>query len=141
MPWLDALNLEVIQISTDGNCLFRAMSHQLYGNQEFHHIIRRRCCDYIELERHFFEPYVNDEHFEDYLVRIRSDRIWGGNIELIAFSEIYRKTIEVYKDGDEPEAHNVFGEGYSQAINETPIRFHFRLCVYRIFFGFNQIKI
>ena len=56
---------------------------------------------------------------------MRSDRTWGGNIELIAFSEIYRKTIEVYKDGEEPEAHNVFGEEYSKAINETPIPFSF----------------
>ena len=58
---------------------------------------------------------------------MREDKTWGGNIELIACSEIYQKTVEVYnKDGEVPEAHNIFGQGYSEAIDETPIRLGFR---------------
>ena len=55
---------------------------------------------------------------------MRKDRTWGGNIELIAFAELYRKTIHIYQSGPQPD--HVFGEGYSIAQGEEPIRLHYR---------------
>lgn len=31
----------------DGACLFRAVSDQVYGDQEMHSIVRKHCMDYI----------------------------------------------------------------------------------------------
>lgn len=31
----------------DGACLFRAISDQLYGDQEMHDIVRKQCMDYV----------------------------------------------------------------------------------------------
>ena len=135
MAWLQHLNLKLFLIEEDGNCLFRAMSHQLYGSQDCHAIIRKRCCDYIELETDYFNEYVANVAgtltLSNYVNNMRRNRTWGGNLELIAFSELYRKTIEVYRSSPQPD--HVFGLGYSSAQNEEPIRMHYRNGFYSIF--------
>ena len=42
----------------DGNCLFRSISDQLYGNENHHEEIRKICMDYISYEKGFFQDYV-----------------------------------------------------------------------------------
>ena len=32
----------------DGNCLFRSLAHQLFGQQDAHALVRELCCDFIE---------------------------------------------------------------------------------------------
>ena len=128
MSWLQDSNLVIFEIQDDGNCLFRAMSHQLYGTQNLHDIIRKKCCDYIELERNYFQLFIANVRgnltVTRYVNKMRKDRTWGGNIELIAFAELYRKTIHIYQSG--PQPNHVFGEGYSIAQGEDPIRLHYR---------------
>ena len=58
MTWVHDSNFKLFLIEEDGNCLFRAMSHQLYGSQDHHEMIRQRCCDYIELDRQYFEGFM-----------------------------------------------------------------------------------
>ena len=60
VTWLQDLNLNLIGIEGDGNCLFRALAHQLYGNQESHETIRKKICDYIMVERDYFGPYTTN---------------------------------------------------------------------------------
>lgn len=31
----------------DGACLFRAVSDQLFGDQDMHDIVRKQCMDYV----------------------------------------------------------------------------------------------
>ena len=38
----------------DGNCLFRAISDQVYGSEIHHTIIRQKCMDYIVVLKRFF---------------------------------------------------------------------------------------
>ena len=128
IPWLKHTQFKLFEIGEDGNCLFRAISHQLYGTQEYHMIIRKRCCDYLQLERNYFEAFVGNKEgnftLSDYIRLMRKDREWGGNMELIALTELYRKTIEVYHSGPQPD--HVFGINYSEDEKEEPIRLHYR---------------
>ena len=110
------------------------MSHQLYGTQECHVIIRKRCCDYIELERDYFIHFLAEDgpqrlgegplRFTNYIAKLRRNRTWGGNLELLAFAELYRRTIEVYRTNTQPD--HIFGRNYSNSRNEEPLRLHFQ---------------
>ena len=128
MLWMKDLNLKIVQIEEDGNCLFRALSHQLYGSQDFYDVIRTKCCEYIEHEKQFFGGFIGDLNgtvtFMDYLRNMTKDGTWGGNLELMALAEIYQKTIEIYRSNLQPDF--VFGGEYSNAQNEEPIRLHYR---------------
>lgn len=35
------------QMKDDGACLFRAVSDQLFGDQDMHDIVRKQCMDYV----------------------------------------------------------------------------------------------
>ena len=39
--------LEVKKMLEDGNCLFRAVADQVYGDSELHDLVRQMCIDYM----------------------------------------------------------------------------------------------
>ena len=39
--------LELVEINGDGNCLFRAIALQVYGDVESHLDVRKRCMDFM----------------------------------------------------------------------------------------------
>lgn len=56
--YLNALhghNLRIKQCRGDGNCLFRSISHQVYGTEQQHGLVRSRICDYMEADSHHFQ--------------------------------------------------------------------------------------
>ena len=94
-------NLVLREVLGDGNCMFRAVSDQVYGTDEHHQIIREKCMDYLVIFRKYFEPYI-DEDFDDYIKEKRKNKTWGDDVELEALSEIYNRPIEIYKDSNKP---------------------------------------
>ena len=87
-----------MDMCSDGNCLFRSLSDQLYydygGN---HDEVRREICDYLENHEDEFSIFlVLDEEDEDaadfdsYVQSMREDGEWGGNLELVAAARLYR---------------------------------------------------
>ena len=94
-------NLVLREVLGDGNCMFRAVSDQVYGTDEHHQIIREKCMDYLVIFRKYFEPYI-DEDFDDYIKEKRKNKTWGDDVELEALSEIYNRPIEIYKESNKP---------------------------------------
>lgn len=41
--------LLVVPVEGDGNCLFRSVSHQIYGDDSHHGLVRARCMEYMEV--------------------------------------------------------------------------------------------
>jgi len=85
----------------DGNCLFRSVSHQVYGSPDLHLLVREKCMEYIASERPFFENYVSGD-FDQYLKEMKQNGAWGDHVEIQAMSEIYDRPIEVYAYSNVP---------------------------------------
>ena len=51
--------LRVIDMDEDGNCLFRAIARQLYGDSKYHRIVRIKCMDYINLKAEVFKEKID----------------------------------------------------------------------------------
>ncbi|KIY44909.1 cysteine proteinase [Fistulina hepatica ATCC 64428] len=80
----------------DGNCLFRALSDQVYGSPSMHAKVRQDVCDWIE--RHFsrYAPFTEDERgLTVHLGCMRQNGTYGGHMELSAFSHMMRRNIKV----------------------------------------------
>lgn len=58
---LRALGLYAASTLGDGNCLFRALSDQLYGTDSYHAKLRQQVCDWIANHKPRYEPFVEDE--------------------------------------------------------------------------------
>lgn len=75
------VNLDVYQIGGDGNCLFRAIAHQAYGDEELHDLVRSKCMTYIKAERKYFKNYVADS-FDLYIEQKSKNGVWGDDLEI-----------------------------------------------------------
>ncbi|WOL02306.1 hypothetical protein Cni_G11025 [Canna indica] len=105
---------EVKKMLEDGNCLFRAVADQVYGDAEAYDMARQMCVDYMERERDHFSQFVT-EGFTSYCKRKRRDKVYGNNIEIQAFAEMYNRPIHIYSYSTEPI--NIFQGTY---VTDTP---------------------
>uniref|UniRef100_M1A5E1 ubiquitinyl hydrolase 1 n=1 Tax=Solanum tuberosum TaxID=4113 RepID=M1A5E1_SOLTU len=69
-----AKGLEVKKMREDGNCLFRAVADQVYGDSEAYDLVRQMCIDYMERERDHFSQFIT-EGFTSYCKRKRRDKV------------------------------------------------------------------
>jgi len=117
----------IVDTEEDGNCLFRAVADQVYGDQSVHEIIREKCCDYLESESEYFKQYVDTESiaYDRYLKFMRRSSTWGGNVEIQAISEIYDRPVEIYAYDVTPR--NTFSNLNRNRTSKPPIRlsYHF----------------
>ncbi|GMH11131.1 hypothetical protein Nepgr_012972 [Nepenthes gracilis] len=112
-----AKGFEVKRMVEDGNCLFRAVADQVYGDSEAYEVTRQMCIDYMERERDHFSQFIT-EGFTSYCKRKRRDKVYGNNVEIQAMSEMYNRPIHIYSYTTEPI--NIFHGSYNT--DSPPIR-------------------
>ncbi|TYZ57462.1 hypothetical protein PybrP1_010850 [[Pythium] brassicae (nom. inval.)] len=96
---LATVGCKLFEVEADGNCLFRSIGDQLFGDQHQHPEIRKRIVDFIELKRDDFEPFMEDEEkFEHYCKRMREDGTWGGNQELYAAARLFQVYVVIHQE-------------------------------------------
>ncbi|CAJ1966676.1 unnamed protein product [Cylindrotheca closterium] len=104
---LESEGLSIVDMSSDGNCLFRALSDQLYNDRGHHHDeIRNDICDFMADNEDEFKMFLVFEgdgkntqdatDFDSYIADTRRDGVWGGNLELVAAARMYGRNITVY---------------------------------------------
>ncbi|CAI8027436.1 OTU domain-containing protein 4 [Geodia barretti] len=93
--FLGSKNLCRKAIAKDGSCLFRAVAEQVLLSQSYHHHVRLQCADYISRHRDDFKEFLTVK-LDEYLRRLRIGQLWGGEVELVVFSKMYRRSIVVY---------------------------------------------
>ena len=92
-------------MDSDGNCLFRAVAFQVYGEEEMYHFLREKCMDYVLACKDYFKDFIDvdiDGTIEIYCDRKRQDKVWGDDLEIEALSEIYGRPIEIYAYSSQP---------------------------------------
>lgn len=117
-------SLDIVPMDGDGNCLFRAISLQVYGDSTMHMDVRRDCLDYIERDAEHFRDFViydGHEEFTEYVARKRKNGVHGNHAEIQAMSELYNRTIEVYVPDHGIEPINIFHSEY-KGVGDAPIR-------------------
>ena len=90
--------MKIHEVDGDGNCLFRAVSFQAYGSENKHKIVRKKCLQYIGLEKEYFANFIPGglDYIDEYIAKKSKDGSWGDDIEIQAMSEIYDRSVEIY---------------------------------------------
>ncbi|XP_065865758.1 OVARIAN TUMOR DOMAIN-containing deubiquitinating enzyme 6 [Euphorbia lathyris] len=112
---------EVKRMLEDGNCLFRAVADQVYGDSELYDLTRQMCIDYMEQERDHFSQFIT-EGFTSYCKRKRRDKVYGNNVEIQALSEMYNRPIHIYSYSTEPI--NIFHGSYNTDVPPVRLSYH-----------------
>ncbi|CAD7938160.1 unnamed protein product [Amoebophrya sp. A25] len=88
-------------VQGDGNCQFRAIADQLYGNEKHHGAIRNKVLERLQTDADFYRDYVGtsssstskdvspDESFNLYLVKMAEDGSWGDHVTLQAAADAF----------------------------------------------------
>ncbi|CAO1427679.1 unnamed protein product [Diamesa tonsa] len=92
---LNEQGLVIKEMEEDGACLFRAISFQLYGDQDQHELIRQQTMDYIFQNREYFAQFITED-ITKYCTRKRQNHLHGNHIEIQAMSEMYNRPVELY---------------------------------------------
>ena len=81
---MEGIGLKIVDCGGDGNCLFRSIAHQAYGDEEQHRIVRIRCMMYILTEKEYFSSFIEGgaEKVEEYVQDKQKLGKWGDNIEI-----------------------------------------------------------
>ncbi|KAG8081906.1 hypothetical protein GUJ93_ZPchr0014g46924 [Zizania palustris] len=112
---------EIKKMAEDGNCLFRAVADQVYGDPEAYDMARQMCVDYMERERDHFSQFMT-EGFISYCRRKRRDKVYGNNMEIQAFAEMYNRPIHIYSYSTEPI--NIFQGSYDTDVPPIRLSYH-----------------
>ena len=112
--------LEIVEQAGDGNCLFRAISLQVYGDPNMHAEVRARCMDFMAVNEEHFGEFVTGETFKEYIARKRLDGVHGNNPEIQAISELYNRPVQVFTPDRGGSPINIFHKEYGTA--DIPIR-------------------
>ena len=126
---------DIVSCHGDGNCLFRSISHQVYGTENHHLLIRRKCVEYMSHNSEHFAPSCealrgSRGNFTAYLRTMAQDardvgeNAWGDYPEIGACAEIYGRRIEIWtydsvNDGAHVQDHCKFGIGFDEDNNNT----------------------
>jgi hypothetical protein len=113
--------LEVYAVAGDGNCLFRSVADQVYGDAEMHDIVRKNCLDFMERDRDYYSQFVTEE-FDEYIRRKRILGTFGNHLEIQAMIELYNRPFEIYAEDDQPL--NIFQENYATDNPSIKLSYH-----------------
>ena len=129
--------MRVQDCKMDGNCLFRAVSHQMYGTQELHASIRQDVCAYMRSQSSRFKWLADPPtiaSFQGYVTErerpvVAGIGVWGDHAEIIVLEELFDRPIEIYdprEGATRPRKTHVSGELPETFRCVTPIRLHYQ---------------
>ncbi|GAA5911969.1 OTU domain-containing protein [Sporobolomyces salmoneus] len=100
---LRSSGLYAANILGDGNCLFRALSDQLYGTPSQHLQLRKEICGFLKEEKERFRVFIDEDEYkggwDGYVNEMNQPGTYGTNIELSAFVQLYQRSIKIFQPG------------------------------------------
>lgn len=74
---------------SDGACQFRALAHQLLGNEHHHAVVRQVAVAHMRRHAEFFSLYFEGRGFENYTSKMAKPTTWGDELTLRAVTEAF----------------------------------------------------
>ncbi|KAI4375744.1 hypothetical protein MLD38_013574 [Melastoma candidum] len=89
---LNVYGLCEVKVSGDGNCLFRALSDQMYRSPEYHKHVRKDIVKQLKSHRSLYEGYV-PMRFKTYYKKMAKLGEWGDHVTLQAAADKFAAKI------------------------------------------------
>ena len=104
-PFLQEQGRVPDKVFGDGNCLYRALSAQLCGTQDYQLQLSKAIVDFEMKEKtvfHGLHEAINASHFDDHLKKMRNSGVWGTNVEIIAAATLFSVDVYIATDNYKP---------------------------------------
>ncbi|ORY45679.1 cysteine proteinase [Rhizoclosmatium globosum] len=108
---LSSFNLELFDVSGDGNCLFRAIAHQMDNTQNNHLKYRTQTVAHMRENKELYAPFLDeDETIDQRLKRMEKQGVYGDNLEIVAFSRAFKCGVVIHQVGQSPWVVDACGD-------------------------------
>lgn len=94
-PRLASIGRQVDYIRGDGNCYFRALSKEMYGNEDYHAEWRQAVCDVIARNPNVFAQYIDGGDVATHVKQMRELGTWATTCEIYATSTLLERLVYV----------------------------------------------
>jgi len=99
---LKRLGLRIKSVEPDGNCQFRAVADQIYGDPDRYRQVRNMAIAELERGEELYSGFVtDDEPFAVYLARMRDESEWGDQLTLMALAAAASLRVIVHQNDAE----------------------------------------
>ncbi|RNF02143.1 hypothetical protein TraAM80_06569 [Trypanosoma rangeli] len=89
-------SLQVNKQVSDGNCLFRCLTNQLFGHAKNHMLLRRLVVDYMRQRAESYSVLFDGEaEWQEYLHHMQQNGVWGDELCLNAAARCFHVNIHV----------------------------------------------
>ena len=102
---LAAIGCKEISVTPDGNCFFRAVSHQLYGDELQHSNIRSATTNYLNSRKDAFAPFIDesvDRTIDSYIKRMEKETTYADHLVILATATFFNKDIIIHEEAKRP---------------------------------------
>ena len=89
--------MKLVNVCGDGNCFFRAIAHQLYGDESQNQKVGEEAGQEIIKKSNRYRNFVVGS-FDKYVSNLSTDREWTDNAAIQATSKAFRTSIEILND-------------------------------------------
>lgn len=99
---LGGLGLRLVPSTGDGNCLFRSVCDQLWGEEGHHEVLRGLACAWLAAHAEEVKLFLDEDEdgsVADYCASMSKGGVWGGNMELVALSGALCMEVYVHQAG------------------------------------------
>lgn len=116
---LSIKELSVHEVPPDGHCLFNSIADQLRTRRDINRTVqelRSEAAEHIRKHPDYFTPFLFDEKtlsirdVNDYTQELEDTPLWGGDLEITAFAQIYDCPVTVLIAGQSPLLINEDGK-------------------------------
>ena len=83
------------EISCNKNSLFNLLALALYGDYKYGYELNKNIYSCVEHLQEYFKRYLTEDNIDDYIKEMRRATTSGGEIELIALSELYKINLPI----------------------------------------------
>lgn len=104
---LQDLGLERVEITADGNCLYRAISRALWKDQEKHKEVRKELASFIvnNTSLILIRQIMTGTSIQEITYKLLKDKEWGGIEAMVAAMHCYKVNIHVIAQGKRMLSH------------------------------------
>ena len=88
------VSISLYSVKPDGNCLYRALSHLILGNQEYYDILKNKLiAKFVNSHNHHFNVMrqsgiLSDQELQEHIKSVSERNAWGTNVELCMLGAI-----------------------------------------------------
>eukprot|EP00928_Gymnodinium_smaydae_P066511 TRINITY_DN49502_c0_g1_i1.p1 TRINITY_DN49502_c0_g1~~TRINITY_DN49502_c0_g1_i1.p1 ORF type:complete len:346 (+),score=54.07 TRINITY_DN49502_c0_g1_i1:66-1040(+) len=89
------------EMEDDGNCQFRAISQELFGNQRYHLSVRAAVVQHLRDHADEYKSFFEDAEWQHYVDTMAQPKTWGDELSLRVAAEYFGVRIHVVTSAQE----------------------------------------